>query len=125
MFFKSLKCATQGIRQTVQKERNFRIMLIAFTLVVGAGCAFAISALEWIAVLICCGGALALELINSAVERMVDLAAQQPHPLAKAAKDMAAGAVLVWSVFCAIIGFIIFFPRLISLFNLLFQGALS
>jgi len=124
MFFKSFKYAVQGIRQTIQGERNLCIMLVVFVLVIGAGCAFAISALEWIAVLICCGGVLALELINSAIERMVDLVTQRPHPLAKAAKDMAAGAVLVWSVCCAIIGIIIFLPRLISLLHSLFQGAL-
>ena len=58
---------------------------------------------------------LTLELINSAIEKVVDLVTGEYHPLAKAAKDLAAGAVLVYAILSAIIGFIIFLPKIWSM----------
>ena len=55
---------------------------------------------------------LALELVNTAIERTVDLVTKDYHDLAKAAKDVAAGAVLIMSMFSVIIGLIIFIPKL-------------
>jgi undecaprenol kinase len=54
---------------------------------------------------------IALELVNSAIERVVDLASPDIHPLAKEAKDIAAGAVLVFAAASAIIGLLIFLPK--------------
>ena len=54
---------------------------------------------------------LALELMNSAVERVVDLLTTERHPLAKQAKDLAAGAVLIYAIGSAIIGLILFIPK--------------
>ncbi len=92
-------------------------MIAAFVLVIAAGLIFHVSTMQWLAILLCSGGAFALELMNTAIEKTVDVATQQWHPLAKAAKDIAAGAVLVWSVFCAIIGLLIFVPYMIAVFG--------
>ncbi len=117
MIYRAFQNACRGIWQTVRSGRNFRIMLTVFLLVIAAGVVCHVSVTQWFVLLICSGGAFALELMNTAIERMVDLETQQWHPLAKAAKDIAAGAVLVWSVFCAIIGLLIFVPYLIAIFG--------
>ena len=67
--------------------------------------------IELMVVIVLIGGMLALEMFNSAIERVVDLATSELHPLAKQAKDMAAGAVLVFAVASAIIGLLIFLPK--------------
>ena len=58
---------------------------------------------------------IALELVNTAVESVVDLVTTERKPLAKVAKDTAAGAVLVAAIMAAIVGLIIFVPRIVSL----------
>lgn len=63
-------------------------------------------------VLVLIGGMLALELLNTAIEHVVDLVTDQYHPLAKAAKDAAAGAVCVFAVISCIIGLLIFLPKI-------------
>lgn len=85
--------------------------------VVAAGVVFEISRYEWLAVLICCGLVLGMEIINMAVEAAVDIAAKSHDPLAKKAKDAAAGASLVVCVFSAAVGLIVFVPYIIALFN--------
>ena len=91
-------------------------MLVILVLVAAAGLLLAVTTVEWMILLLCCGGSLALELVNSAIEKVIDLTTQQLHPLAKMAKDMAAGAVLIWTAFCAVAGIIIFLPKLAALF---------
>ncbi len=117
MLFKPFHYAVQGIAQAFRSEKNIRVMFVCFLIVLLAGYLFAITPLEWVAVLLCCGGVLALEMINTAVESTVDLITKEHHPLAKKAKDVAAGAVLVWSVFSAAVGLIVFLPHLIALIN--------
>ena len=117
MFCHAFRCAWRGVCQAARTGRNFRIMIVAFAAVTAAGIVFHVSATEWLAILLCSGGAFALELMNTAIEQAVDLATRQWHPLAKAAKDIAAGAVLVWSIFCAAIGLLIFVPCLIAAFG--------
>lgn|GEM_PF-2073568 len=92
-------------------------MLAFFMFVVAAGVVFGISHYEWLAVLICCGLVLGMEVINMAVEAAVDIAAKSRDPLAKKAKDAAAGASLVVCVFSAAVGLIVFVPYIIALFN--------
>ena len=117
MFGRSFLYAVRGIGKTLKAERNFRIMLVCFALAVIAGFVFGISGWEWAAVLLCSGGVLALEMVNTAIERLTDLATEQRHPLAEKAKDIAAGAVLVFSAFSLIVGGIVFLPYVIGLFK--------
>ncbi len=95
-------------------ERNMRIHMWISILVIGTGFVLKITALEWLFVLIAVGGVISLELINTALERLVDLATGDYHPLAKQAKDVAAGAVMVYALLSIIIGLIIFLPKLIG-----------
>ncbi len=110
-FFRSFKYAAQGIVAAVKGELNMRIHLVAAVIVILGAALTGISTLEWgiIIVLIC--GMIALEMMNTAIERVVDLASPEMHPLAKEAKDIAAGAVLVFAVASAIIGLLIFLPK--------------
>lgn len=88
-----------------------QVHMLAAVIVVLAGALTGLGRMEWMLVIVLIGGMLALELVNSALERTVDLVTEERHPLAKQAKDMAAGAVLVFAVTSAIIGLLIFLPK--------------
>lgn len=112
----SFRCGFQGIAFAL-KERNVRIHLSIAVLVVLAGFFFSISVFEWVAVLFAIGGMLSFELMNTAIERTVDLYTTDYHPLAKQAKDIAAGAVLIYAILSVIIGILIFFPKIIAVLS--------
>jgi undecaprenol kinase len=110
-FMQSFVYAWNGIRHGILAERNTKMHLLSAIIVIFAGILTGLSQYEWFIVIILIGGMLALEMMNSAVERVVDLVTDTRHPLAKQAKDLAAGAVLVFAISSAIIGFIIFLPK--------------
>lgn len=114
-FFRGFVYAWSGIRYGVAHECNFRFHMIAAVIVCSFGIYFEITKIEWLFVLTAIVGMLSLELINTAVEKTVDLITNQYHPLAKVAKDTAAGAVLVYAIYSAVIGLIIFLPRFIDI----------
>lgn len=112
-FFQSIKNASMGIQTTIREERNIKPQLFISFLVVVAGLFFQISRLEWLSLVICVGLVLAMEHLNTAVENVVDLAANnQYHILAKKAKDASAGAVLIVSMMSVVVGMIVFIPKL-------------
>lgn len=112
-FFQSIKNASMGIQTTIREERNIKPQLFISFLVVVAGLFFQISRLEWSSLVICIGLVLATEHLNTAVENIVDLAANnQYHILAKKAKDASAGAVLIVSMMSVVVGMIVFIPKL-------------
>lgn len=94
----------------VFKERNFRLHLVSAALVLVFGFWFGVSASEWLVLLLCTGLVMSLEVMNTAIEKLTDLASPAFHPLAGAAKDIAAASVLVFSVFSAVIAAMIFIP---------------
>ena len=97
--------AFRGIRRTAARERNFRIQIIVAALAVAACIIFRVDSWHFLAVVISIFFVLAMELVNTAVEAVVDLICQnKPHPMAKIAKDAAAGAVLMASFMAAIVG---------------------
>ena len=95
-----------------------KIHCLAAVLVVIFGFLLRISLTEWCICLVLFGLIMALELVNTAIEAVVDLVTQEYRPLAKTAKDTAAGAVLIASIMAAITGLIIFIPRLLVFFHL-------
>ncbi|MDD7663988.1 MAG: diacylglycerol kinase family protein [Lachnospiraceae bacterium] len=115
--YKSFGYAFQGIWECIRDERNIRIHLVMTTLVIIGGIILHISLQEWITVLILFGLVISLELVNTAVESTVDLVTEEKRPLAKKAKDTAAGAVLVSAIAAAIIGLMIFVPKIIDFFK--------
>lgn len=109
---RSFGYAWQGIGWTVRTQRNAQIHVLALLGVVGAGWLFGVSAGEWLALILAMALVLALELLNTAIEAVVDLAMPQHHPLAKRAKDAAAGAVLIAALGAAVVGLIVFAPKI-------------
>jgi diacylglycerol kinase (ATP) len=115
-FLKSFSNAIHGITILFKSQINARIELIISVLVVIMAILFKITAQEWIFILLCIALVLGLEGINTAIEIFSD----KVHPgidteIGKA-KDVAAGAVLIASIVAAIIGFIIFAPRILDFF---------
>lgn len=108
---KSFGYAFSGIGTCIRDERNIKIHLTITSLVVICGIFFHISASEWCVCLTLFGLVLALELVNTAVEAVVDLVTEERKPLAKRAKDTAAGAVLTAAIAAAAAGLIIFVPK--------------
>ena len=110
----SFKYAFEGIIQTYKGEQNLKIHTFIAILVVVFGFFLKISTVEWFACLILIGLVLMSEFFNTAIEYVVDLASPRIHPLAKAAKDTASAGVLIMSLMAAIVGGIIFIPKLIE-----------
>ena len=110
-FFKSFGYASEGISHAFKSERNFRVHIIAATIVVVASILTGLSMFEWLIILVLIGGMLALEMVNSAIERTVDAITVNRNPLAKQAKDLAAGAVFIFAITSAVIGLFIFIPK--------------
>ena len=116
--YKSFGYAFQGIFNTIRTERNIKIHCAAAILVTIFGIWLQISKTEWMICFILFGLILALELVNTAVEATVDLFTEERKPLAKKAKDAAAGAVLIVAIFAAGIGILIFIPKLLDVAGL-------
>ena len=112
----SFKYAFTGIKTAFKTEQNMKIHLIILILVIIFGIILKISKAEWIICIILIGFVISLELINTAIENTVDLITIENNPKAKIAKDTAAGAVLISAITAAIIGLIIFIPKIILLF---------
>ncbi len=111
----SFKYAFNGIKKLIKSQHNSRIHLVIALLVIAAGFFLQISVTEWIAVIIVMGFVFSAELLNSAIEAVVDLVSPKYHKTAEDAKDYAAGAVLLAAIASAIVGLIIFLPKLIDL----------
>lgn len=112
---RSFSFAFAGIKHVITTERNMQIHLMIAVLVIMFGFAFSISPVEWLFVFITISHVFTLEIINSSIERVVDLVSKEYAPLAKQAKDASAGAVLVSAIFAVIIGLIIFLPKCYAL----------
>lgn len=110
---RSFGYAYKGIRLVFGKEPNMNIHLLFCMLVLIFGFIFDISIVEWLICLLCFGLVVSLEMVNSAIERLVDLVSPQKQASAGAIKDIAAGAVLVAAIASAIIGLLIFIPKVL------------
>lgn len=111
----SFRYAFWGIRHLLFSQRNAQIHLAIGMLAVAAGVVLGISRVEWAVLVLTCALVLAAEGANTAIEAVVDIAAPEYHPLAKIAKDVAAGAVLLTAIAAVIVGLIIFGPPLLAL----------
>ncbi|CAH2462067.1 MULTISPECIES: diacylglycerol kinase family protein [Bacillus] len=105
--------AIAGIYFCLRHERNMKIHSLAAVIVMCCGFYFHITTTEWIVLLIVIGIVMGLEMVNTAIEKTVDLATADIHPFAKIAKDVAAGAVLLFAIIAAVIGAIIFLPYMV------------
>lgn len=109
----SLEFATTGIFTAFKEERNMKKHAVSAALAILMGLVFSLSAMEWLFLFLAIFLVITCEIINSAIENVVDLASHYHFSmLAKNAKDMAAGAVLVISIYAVITGMIIFIPKI-------------
>ena len=107
---KSFQHAFCGILTSFVIGRNIKVHYIAALAAILGGLFFGISKVEFLIILLVSAQVICLEMVNTAIERTVDLVTSEYHIYAKIAKDVAAGAVLVAAIFATIIGGIIFLP---------------
>jgi diacylglycerol kinase (ATP) len=106
--FESFNVAFEGIIHVLRTQRNMRIHFAIAAGVLIAALGFDVSRLELIALLLAIAFVLIAEMLNSAVEAAVDVASTSFDPMAKLAKDVAAGAVLIAAVNAVAIGYLVF-----------------
>lgn len=111
----SFKYAFTGIKSAIKTERNMKIHITIALIVTVLGLIFKLNSFEWIVCFSCFALVIGGEMFNTAIEIVVDLAMPRINENAKRAKDISAGAVLVLAISSAIIGFIIFIPKIILL----------
>lgn len=109
----SFKYAFEGIISSFKTERNMKIHVIVMILVIIVGILLKINKYEWIICIICFSIVISGELFNTAIETVVDMVMPNKNEKAKLAKDISAGAVLVMAIGSAIIGLIIFVPKIL------------
>lgn len=116
----SFKCAFKGIAFVVQHERNMRIHMVFVLYVAFFSAFYDFSKTEIAVLVITCALVMILEILNTAIEVIVDKVSPKYSPLARVAKDAAAGAVLLSAVMAVIVGAVLFFDierfKLILLF---------
>ncbi|PKQ20599.1 MAG: diacylglycerol kinase [Actinobacteria bacterium HGW-Actinobacteria-6] len=110
----SFNYAIDGIVYALRTQRNMRIHVATATLVLIAALFFRVSRLEFLVLVLTVAFVIGTELVNTAVEATIDVATQTFDPIAKIAKDVAAGAVFVSAICAVVIGYVIFFGRLTS-----------
>lgn len=114
---KSFRAALAGLKETIIFEKSFRTMLIIGVLVVAAMFYFPTSRLEKVVLLLATLSVLILELINSAVERIMDVVTTEHDDRIRVIKDLMAAIVLLTSLGSAVVGFLIFYPYLLEFFR--------
>lgn len=115
-FVNSFSYPIKGLRYAYKNEQNLAVDVGIALLVVIFGFLFRINKYEWAILVLTIGLVISCELINTAIEAVVDLVTEEYHPLAKVAKDTSAAAVLVFAMVAVIVGLIIFVPKIIGLF---------
>jgi len=111
---KSFTYAFNGLRVLIKEEHNAWIHLFATVCVVVAGILFKISLMEWVAVVFAIGLVFSFEIINTSVEHIADFICPERDDRIKRIKDLAAAAVLVSAITAAVIGLIVFIPKIIE-----------
>ncbi len=113
---RSFYYAFSGIASAFRSEFNMRIHVVAAALAAVAGFYFKIAAAEWGMIIVCICAVIAMELINTAIEKLCNHVTAEQHPSVKQIKDIAAAAVLITAIGSFVVALIIFLPKLISLF---------
>ncbi len=114
-FLSSVRCALVGVLGLVARERNARVHAAATVGVVVAGIGLDVAPSGWALLALAMGVVWAAEALNTAVEELADLVSPEPHPAVGRAKDVAAGGVLLAAIAAAVVGGLVFVPRLLEL----------
>lgn len=110
---RSVRHAGHGLRLLVVEQHNARVHVVIALLVIAAGGLLGLSRLEWGLILLLIGWVLSVEALNSALEYLCDKVSPTQDPLIGKAKDVAAAAVLISALIAAVIGLLIFVPKLL------------
>lgn len=116
-FWRSVSHAVAGLKMAFSTERHVRIHGAFALLAIILGAFLSLSASEWLWILLWIALVIGAELFNTALEALTNLASPDYHPLAKKAKDIAAGAVLLCVIFAVASGLIIFVPKLVGMLD--------
>jgi diacylglycerol kinase len=111
------RAAFSGLRRLATSERHFQLHLIATTCAVIMAAFLDFSRLEWAILMVTIGLVLVAEGLNSAIERAIDTTTPSFHPLAKAAKDIAAASVLIAAIISVIVALLLYGPKLWALIS--------
>lgn len=114
-FWESFGYAREGLKHCVKMERNFRIHMVMGVIAFFLGVFLRLTTAELAILLLLIGLVLIAEMLNTALENLVDLCTEDFHPLAKVVKDVAAGAVLLLCAVAVLIGIIIFVPHILEM----------
>lgn len=106
--------AFNGVRLFIQKEHNAWIHLLATVVAVTTGLLLSIQPMEWVAIVFAIGLVWVTEMLNTCLERTIDLISLEKNEKIKFVKDIAAGAVLIASIIALVIAFFVFLPYLIT-----------
>lgn len=110
--------AYHGLKVSLSEEQNLRIEFFLGLVSILMGIYFHLSSFEWIVLFLTIALVIGSELFNTALEKVVDLASPEIHPLAKKAKDAAAAAVFIFSVMAALVGLFLFMPKILLAISL-------
>jgi diacylglycerol kinase len=113
-FIKSFGYAFSGLVYAFKSQFNFKVHIAALFVVGFAGWWYSLSPAEWLWLIVVSGIVLVAELLNTAIEVLVDLVSPGIHPKAKIIKDVAAAAVLVAALTAVVIGLVIFIPKIFN-----------
>ncbi len=111
----SFKYAFKGIGYMLKTQHNSLIHIVAAIVVIILAILFQVSLTEWCFLIFAIGFVISAELFNTAIEFLTDLSSPEYNMKAELAKDIAAGAVLISAITSAIIGLIIFLPKILVL----------
>lgn len=117
-FWQALRWAGSGLIEAVRTQRNMKIHLLVTAAVLALAGILGLSREEWLYLLLAIFMVLVAEMLNTALETVVDLVSPGPSPVAGRAKDIAAGAVLLAALHAVVAGVLIFGPYLQRLFLL-------
>jgi undecaprenol kinase len=114
-FLNSFTYPIKGLKYAYRNEQNLAVDVSIAIIVLVLGFVFKINPMEWALLSLTIGLVISCELLNTAIEAIVDLVTEDYHPLAKVAKDTSAAAVFVFAIVSIIVGIIIFLPKLIAI----------
>lgn len=114
----SCKYSLEGLKYAYRYEKSLWLHAGCSIVAILMGLLFKISLNQWSVLLISLGVILAFELVNTAVEAVVDMYTTEYHELAKIAKDCCSGATFVASMICIVITYVIFYPHILELLNI-------
>lgn len=117
-FIRSFGFSIDGLKYAYKYEQSMLIHVIATILVLCANFFFHVTGIEWLITILAIGMVLSAELINTAIEAVVDLVTLEIHPLAKIAKDCGSAATFVLACMAAAIGCVVYIPYILGMLGL-------